>query len=218
MSELATTGGSVPALYNPQTEIDASDISLPRVKIGQFMSAAVQDDLVKAGVIYSSLGQDDLDPEVLWDPKAKGDNPGLLFHILDLRKGWSASVDGDLKTFRDDDPERPDDAWRTYDYIVCLPEHDPELPFKLMFTRTGMAAAKKINFVLKKNAAKGPSYQSAFRLSTAARENDKGKFFVPLVSTVDGEAKNVQAAEGLIGLVAATPRTDAQTSGDAPAI
>ncbi len=205
MSNIEKTAPALPALYDAQTEIGTEDIRLPRVKIGQFMSAAVQEQLIAPGVIFSSLGADDGDPVALWDPKAKGENPGLLFHVLDMRKGLSLSDGGELQTWRFGDPDAPTEAWTTYDFAVCLPEADPDLPYKLLFTRSGRAAAEKINLVLKKGAARGPAHGNAFRLTSSPRENDKGKFFVPRVQIVEAQAAYIKTSEELAVLIASTP-------------
>ncbi len=194
-----------PALpYTPALDINSSDMQLPRVKIGQFMSSAVQEQLVKPGSIYSSTGEDDPAPEVLWDPKSKG-APGVLFHVLGLTKGRSCMVDGRFERYAIDAPDAPADSWVTYDYVVCLPEFDPEVPYKMLFTRTQTACAKSINTVLKKNESRGPSYATAFRLTTAERENAKGKFFVPRATVV--EATQLESVTPMaLAMAGATPQ------------
>jgi hypothetical protein len=196
---------------NVANEISAEDIALPRVKIGQFMSQAVQDQLVKPGAIFSSLGQDDAEPATLWKP---GDKKGLLMHVLQLRKGWSLMQDGNLETWRFDDPTRPDDAWATYDYTVCLPEVDPDLPYKFLFTRTGRSAAQKINLQLKRAPQ---AHEIAFRVESLERSNDKGRFFVPRIVNEPADKKNVAAAADLLSMIAPAAAAPAAVSNE-PAI
>ncbi len=198
----------------PALDIESSDMQLPRVRIGQFMSAAVQEQLVKPGAVYTSTGEDDPAPVVLWDPKSKG-APGLLFHVLDLTKGRSCMVDGSFERYGYDDPDAPPEAWVTYDYLVCLPEADQEVPYKMLFTRTQTACAKAINTVLKKNEARGPAYTTAFRLTTVERENAKGKFFVPRATVV--EADQLEAVTPM-ALAMTAVRSPARSTGDEPAI
>lgn len=205
----------VPALVQtPALDIDAGDVTLPRIKFGQPNSVAVQDGLVPAFGIYATNGPDDIQPDVLHELD-KGE--GLLIHVLGLRKGKSLSVDGELHTWAFSDPSAPQDAWVTYDYIVCCPEADPEVPYKFLFTRTGAPAAKQINTVLKKNEGRGPAYVTAFRVSTIKRENDKGRFAVPRVRVVDATDEGIQASAKLAGLVAGTS-IESNATGDAPAI
>lgn len=208
-------GAQVPALaQTPATEITADDVALPKLKIGQFMSNAVQENLVPAGSLFTSLDQDDPDPQVLWEP---GNDDGVTFYVLSLRKGKSVSEGGELVTFDFNDPDAPPDAWVTYTYAIAIPEVDEDLPFKFLLTRTGKPAAQQINLILKKNAAAGPSYGIAFEVRTAERSNDKGKFFVPRVRQVEADAKQVEVAERLALMIAGEPAA-AQATGDEPSI
>lgn len=193
----------VPALRpTPALEIEAQDIALPRIYIGQYMSKAVQEQLVKAGSIYSATGQDDGDPQVLWN---QGDDSGVVFYVLGLRKGKSIQDNGELVLFDYDDPNAPPDAWVTYNYSVAVPSVDTEIPFKLLLTRTGTPAARNINLILKKNATRSPAWATAFSLTAAARENAKGKFFVARVQQVEHVKEDVEFAEQLALMIAAAP-------------
>ncbi len=214
---VAERPSAVPALVQPRLELDSSDVALPRIYIGQHMSNAVQEGLVKPGSIFAAIGADDADPSVLWEP-ADNPKPGVLFHVIGLRKGKSITVDGDLQTFDFHDPSAPAEAWTTYSYFVVLPDHDQDMPFKLLLTRTGAPAAKQINLVLKKNEARGPSWESAFRLTTAKRENDKGKYFVARVSVAEASASNVGVAEALAGIVQSQGTPEIAAHSDEPAI
>ncbi len=200
--------------HTPALDIGSEDMQLPRVKIGQFMSAAVQEQLVKPGSIYSTTGEDDPSPISLWDPKTKGE--GVLFHVLDLRKGRSAMVDGQFERYAYNDPDAPAEAWVTYDYAVCLPEVDPEVPHKMLFTRTQTPCAKAINTVLAKNQARGPAYATAFRLTTVERENAKGKYFVPRATIVETTSLGLEAAAALAMAISSIP--EQQATGDEPSI
>jgi len=193
----------VPALRpTPALEIEAQDIALPRLYIGQFMSKAVQDQIVKAGAIYSATGQDDPDPQVLWN---QGDSDGVRFYVLSLRKGKSIQDNGELVLFDYDDPNAPADAWVTYNYAVAVPSVEEDVPFKLLLTRTGTPAARNINLILKKNATRNPAWATAFNLTAAPRENAKGKFFVARVSQVEAVKAEVETAEQLALMLAAAP-------------
>ncbi len=209
---------AVPDLVRtPALTITAEDVALPRIYIGQFMSKAVQDQLVKPGCIYAATGQDDPDPNVLWDKSTKGDNPGVLFYVIGLRKGKSISDGGELQLFDFDDPNAPADAWVTYNYSVLVPEVDVEVPFKLLLTRTGRPAALQINTVLKKNAIKGPAWHNAFRLTTAERENAKGKFFVARVAIAETDQEQIAVAESMALMMSSAVVSHGSTS-EEPAI
>lgn len=205
---------AVPALihHNP-VEIDANDIALPRVKVAQQMTAQADAGLVKSGQIFSSISEDDAD--VLF--AGKGD--GVLFHVLGLRKGKSLNVDGDLMTWAFNDPDAPADAWTTYNYVLCLPEHDTDVPYKFLMTRTATPTARGLNLMLKKGEAAGPSYALAFRLTTAQKKNAKGTYYVPIVRPADPTEAGVAASERLAAMIAdALPEATQASAASAPAI
>lgn len=201
---VAETRSAVPAMvHRPALEIDGGDIALPRLYIGQFMSDAVKDGIVRAGSIYAATGQDDPDPQVLatGDPKVGvSRDDGVIVHILGMRKGKSFSDGGELQLFDFNDPSAPKEAWVTYNYTVCLPEIDAEVPFKWLLTKSGSATAKSINMVLMKSGA--PAHEIAFKFWTAKRENQKGEWFVAQAARVDADAQNVEIAERLSAMVA----------------
>lgn len=208
----------VPALpYAPPLEIGNEDIALPRLKIGQPGTPQVQEELVKAGNLFVTTGDD---AETVLD--AKTAKQGLLVHVLSLTKRKSLSSDGELETWAFNDPEAPADAWTTYNYVVILPEVDDEVPHKWLLTRTATPAARQINTVLAKNAARGPAYASAFRITTVEKKKDQYRWFVPRVSVVEADPKHVEAAARLSEMVAGS--IPEQSSGaspddaDAPAI
>lgn len=216
--EVAVPAGQVPDLVRtPALTITHEDVAAPRIYIGQFMSAAVQQQLVKAGSIFAALAGDDPDPNILY---VHGDkkNPGVLFYVLGLRKGKSISADGELKLWDFDDPNAPAEAWVTYNYTVFAPDVDTDIPCKLLLTRTGRQTALKINTVLARNVVAGPAWVNAFRLTTAERENSKGKFYVAQVKQVEADAGDVKVAEGLALSVAAAPQRDFASTGEQPAI
>lgn len=213
MTEVATTGSNLPALA-PTPALDAigsDDIALPKLYKGEYQSQLVQDDVVPKGSIFVASGPDDPDPQVVWEMPAKGKEAaeGVLVHVLDLKKGKSISVDGDLQTFAFDDPAAPDDAWATYQYVVVLPEVDEEIPVKLLLTKTSAPTAKRINFLLKKNESRGPAYATAFRLTTVPREKSANgqtyKWFVWQARQVEADPKHVAIAETVSAMVAQRP-------------
>jgi hypothetical protein len=216
-TEVAPAPSAVPALVStPALEITAEDVALPRIYLGQFMSGHVQEQTVPAGCIFTATGQDDPDPQVLWELDADKAT-GPLFYVLGLRKGKSITVDGELETFAYDDPNAPADAWVTYNYFVALPEVDTDVPYKFLMTRTARPAAQQINTVLAKNVAKGPPWVNAFRVTSVERKNPKGKYFVPRISVVEPDDKHVAAAEVLATMIAGRT-ADVQARGEEPAI
>lgn len=207
-------------IRTPALTITADDIALPRIYIGQYMTGAVQEGLVKAGQIFTANGKDDPDPNVLWskDEDPDSENP-VRFYVLHLRKGksWSAGPGEELELFDFDDPNAPSDAWVTYNYTVCVPSVDADVPFKLLLTRTGKNAALQINTVLKKNSAAGPAWVNCFGLTAVLRENTKGKFYVPRISIRDASQDEVAIADR-IGLDMSASTMDAPATGSQPQI
>lgn len=209
----------VPALVaTPALEIDGGDISLPKLYIGQQMSQAVQDELVKSGQIYLAAGEDDPDPQVIFDPDSKAkSNDGVLIHVLGMRKTKSLSENGELTTFSFHDPDAPPEAWVVYNYVVALPEIEEDVPVKMAWSRTKTPAAKVINTQLAKRSDEGPPWSLAFRVTTVKKKNNKGTYFVPRVVPVDSTEENVALAERLAVLISGT-QVDRESTGDEPAI
>lgn len=193
---------AVPALApTPATTITAEDIAIPRLYIGNLTSGAVREQLAKFGDVYLALGADDTEPQVLWSLNSS--DAGVLFHVLHLRKGKSWSPDGGrLELYDFDDPSAPAEAWTTYNYTLFLPEVDEDMPARLLLTKTGRATAQKINTVIARNAGAGPSWQNAFRLTSAKRKNDKGEFAVAQVALAEADPKHVQRAGELFSQIA----------------
>lgn len=206
-------GGAVPL------DIDAGDVSLSRIKVAQSTTRQAQAGIVTPGQIFASTSEDDAN--VLFDPKAKNAE-GVLIHVLGMTKGKSASIDGSLERYAFNDPAAPPDSWVTYDYIVCAPELEDPFPLKWLMTRSGAPAAKAINTVLRKRQADGPPQANAFRITTAQRKNDKGTYFVPVVSVVEADPKHVEASSQLAAMIASSPTTPVSVPSlppaDAPAI
>jgi hypothetical protein len=223
MTAVAKREASVPDMVRtPALSITAEDIALPRIYLGQFMSQAVQEGLVKAGQIFSATGADDPDPTILWSSDGKGEfKDGVPIYVLTIKKGksWTAGPGEELQLFDYDDPAAPADAWVTYGYVVAIPALDDQVPFKLLLTRTGKPAALQINTVILKQAAAGPAWLTKFVLTTAPRENNKGKFFVPRVAVGEAVAAEVAIAE-TIGLALNSAAVERPQSGatEQPAI
>lgn len=206
-SEVATTGSQVPDLVRPSaSQITAEDISLSKIYVGQFITKAVTDELVKAGDIFAATGQDDNEPQVL---VKKGAKEGLRFHVLGLRKGRSLSVKGQkLRTFAFDDPEGIElGAGVTYTYTVALPDVDPDVPFTVLFKRSGSPAARKINTVIMKHQISGPQHEVAFELTSSERESDDGKYYVPQVRQLEARPDDVATAAELAELIGAAAQS-----------
>lgn len=227
-----TTPAAVPALaYSPTQEMTSDDISLPKLKIGQFMTPHVQESRVKAGAIFTELSKDDPDPVVLSDCPTlrEGAKDPVTIYVLGLRKGKSLSSDGDdLETWDFNDPDAPAEAWTTYTYTIAVPDADEQLPYKLLLTRTSTPAAKQINLILQKAAAFGDPSEVAFELTTAFKEKDDYKWFIAQArqaqepsSAAERKKREAQLAivRNLASLVQGAPAPQsASPAADEPAI
>lgn len=206
----------VPALVHatPHLDLDANDIGLPRIKVAQAMTKQTQEELVSPGQIFSSFSEDDAD--VLYD----GEGDGVLAHVIGLTKGKSLSVEGDLQTWAFNDPDAPAEAWVTYNYVLCLPEVDVDVPYKFLVTKSGRNAARAWNLLLKKAEATGPSYRIAVRLTTTKKKNDKGTWFVVNVRPAEATEAGITAAAKLAAMITDALPNEAvpQTAADAPSI
>lgn len=202
---------AVPDLVRtPALDIGAEDVALPRIHIAQFSSKAVQNDLVKPGILYSSVGQDDPEPVELAAP--------LLLHVLTMKRAKSYSEKGgDLERYEYNDPDAPAGAWVTYDYTVVLPAYDADVPYKFLMTKSGRPAAQQVNTVLIRHAQSGPPWELAFEVHTAERTNDKGKYWIPQVRQVETKPENVAVAEAL-GIMMSSSAVEASSTGSQPDI
>lgn len=210
--------GGVPALYTPPPmEIDASDVQIGGVKFGHPSSTLCQDHDIKLGTIYTATSKDDPDPQTLYVPGGKDE--GVLLHVLGMYKGKSYGSGDDFETWGFNDPDAHPDADTTYNYQLALPEIDPDMPFKMTVSRSKAAAARTINTVLVKNAAKGPAYTFAFRMTTVnKRKEGVGSWTVPQVRLVEATPENVAIAEQLAMMVGSRNEAPAAPASDAPAI
>lgn len=192
-------GGAVaPLSYDPASQIEARDLALPRLYVAQAITNAVQDGSAKPGDLFIAQDSDDPEPVIL---AKKGSEDGVLFHVLALRKGKSISEGGELRTFRFDDPTAPAEAWVTYTYALLVPDYDTELPVRWLLTRTGRPAAQKINTVLFRTSGSQPPYESAFRVTTVERSNDRGRYFIPRIHPAESKPENVEACAALYAMV-----------------
>lgn len=210
---------AVPAMVQPALEIEASDIQLPRLYIGQYSSKAVKNKHVpvNAGDIFLAQGAEDPEPIVLYE---EGADPttGPIIYVLGMHRGKSYSEEGgELELYAYDDPAAPEKAWITYNYTLAIPAWDEDVPVKWLCTKTARPSAQKMNTTLMKNADRGPSWTNAFRISTAGRSNPKGDYFVPMVTNVECDMEQADIA-GTLAILVAGQRSDFASTTEEPAI
>lgn len=220
---VARQAPAVPDLApTPATSITAEDIAVPRLYVANYMSEAFKRKRVDFGDVFLAAGPDDTDPQVLWSLDSK--DPGVLAHVLHLRKGksYSPAPGAPLDTWDFDDPNAHQDAWTTYTYTLILPEVDREMPAKMLLTKSGKPVAQKINTVLARNSAQGPMWLNAFRITSARRQKDQNEWAIFQASLVQADPDNVLAAGDLFSILAPgfaqQGSRSSTTTGDEPEI
>ena len=191
---------AVPALApTPATTISAEDIIIPRLYVGNPLSKAVKHKRASYGDLYLAAGPDDPEAQVVYE--AGSDAPGVLVHVLHLlkRKSWAPKGEQPI-SWDFDDPEAHEDAWITYNYTLFLPEIDPDMPVKLLLTKSGRTTARRINTVLGRGA--GPLWGSAFRLTSAEQKSTDHEWMTVEAAQVTAEPAHVAQAGELFTLIA----------------
>lgn len=135
-------------------ELDSDDILIPRLKVGQKMSKAVDEHGELYGATYVLRSRDDVDPTVVAQAPAKGElGEPVVFYVHGMpRKQWSWTRPDkslgrgvDYPLLSDVEGGDPRKVRRTYDYLVTLPDF-PLLPVRfLMHGAWAGQAAKQIN-------------------------------------------------------------------------
>lgn len=185
-----TNDSSVAKVSQPVLDLDADDIVLPRIYIGQPQSNAVSAKMAEVGDIYSACSQDGTDAEVLLADKDMENSDGITMHVLSMRKGKSYKdpETGEFNSYTFNDPDAPFEADTTYNYMVCLPEFDAQLPYKLLLKRSGAPTARLINTILSKHINRGPCWEVPLLLKSFKRNNPKGASGVYYIARVARKA------------------------------
>jgi hypothetical protein len=178
-------GTAVAARSAESAGLDAGDILIPRLKLAQGISGLVTSRIVDYGSIFVAASRDDLEPEVVAEAPAKGEQvgPAVRFYVLgEPRKGWSwtqpdndlgrGSEYPDLRLVKDQDPRK---VRRTYDYLVTLPAYTM-LPVRfLMHGAWGGQAAKQLNTQLLLMKQKGiETHTVPFKLQARLTSSPSG--------------------------------------------
>jgi hypothetical protein len=224
-----TAPAGLPDLVPTSTmDIGAGDVTFPRIKIAHPSQTFVTDGVVPAFAIYQELNRDDDNKITLFAlPKGK-DKPdlekdpdaGVLFHVIAMKRGKSASVLGgqvvqrntpgsEFRSWSYDDPTAPSGAGVdvTVNYVLYTPElDDAEQPHRLLLTRTSTSTARTLNTLIQLAERRGqPAYTLAFRLTSERRERDADgqtqRWGIFKIRQVEAASENVQAASAMTALV-----------------
>ena len=211
-NEVAATTPAVPDLVQtPATTIGFEDIAPPTLYVAQRTSSAVDTGAVKYGDLFIAQGKDDPEPQVLrtYEPE---NGEGVLFIPLHMIKKWTHSDGENLTSWAYGDTGQPPaeavalsektgkPVFRTYNYVVFVPEYDTEMPVNFRLnSRSQRPAANAINITVSRNTGKW--VDSAFRVTTLKKESGANKWAIPVVTKAKATAAQHKAADALLQLI-----------------
>lgn len=229
-TDVVPTASAVPDLVaTPATSIGFEDIAPPTLYIAQRTSGAVDNSLVKYGDLFIAQGKDDPEPQVMREYQDDTTANGVLFIPLHMYKTWTYSDGENLRSWPYGDGQPPADAvqlaestgkpvFRTYNYVVFVPDYDPEMPVNLRLnSRSQRPAANAINLAVSRNGS-GKWYDSAFQITTKKSESGANKWAVPIVTKAKATAAQKKQAEALLALIAPGLAQRDHSASNAPAI
>lgn len=218
---VAPVDSALPELAaTPATSVEFDDIALPSLYLAHRLSKAVGSGLVNVGDLFVAFGSDDEEPQVVYE---KGGKEGVLFVPLHMYKTHTHSDGENLSSWPYGNGEPPAEAvqlaestgkplFKTYNYLVLLPDYDTELPVNFRLnSKSQRPAANKINLTVQR--AGGRWFQYAFRATTKMVPRGNSDYPVPVIEQVNlskdvaktAEALFAQVAPGLQARAAATP-------------
>lgn len=190
-----STAPALPAMYE---SVESSDRQLPSIYLLQGLSQAVQNEIGKPGQVIVGLGADDPSPEFLIeDPKSDS----FTAYILDRRRSYSRYQQGGqmewLTKEEYDEARRAQDreVWVNWHYTVSIPEVDPNVPMRLMLSKTaGLKASKNLNFIVDKALAMGHMPVAKFSVTEATSRNTGAKYHMLMVTATDADQESADIA------------------------
>jgi hypothetical protein len=193
-TEIVPVDGATPAYYGGRESIvPEEDLALPQLRIGHSSSLCVQEGDVPFGALYVAYDAADPEPQVLFRP---GEKAGVRVHVLGKRSVWCFNdEETDKYTVRDvrESPAPPvPDAQRGYEFAILIPAYDMTLPAVWLVKSSAMACGKRILTTIMRDG--GPPSRMCFELTTVARQNERGRWFVPQAVSVKPQPKHIEAA------------------------
>jgi len=186
---------SLPApVYSPE-DTTAEDISLPRIKVGEHNNDRVKSKSsdIEYGDIFTETSNDDSEPNVLArGGQGVGDvtDPPVLFFVLApvrISYSWNEQGTDEFVVAGPNDPRtiaqieafgsKGKDKWiprKGYNYLVCLPDVETQVPFKLLLKGMSSQAARHLETELRKAGQGGPFWEVPFYLT--AKQAKKGTY------------------------------------------
>jgi len=200
----------VTGLFAPGTEdMDASDVKVPRLKIGQPLSKEVVGGNISNGDIFNSITQE-IYSKFSPDPAQNGHVDVIFLNFLKTR----AQFDSDMKLIhmstngkhcssmlpREDGikicAECPDSLWTVNDkgedvpprcplqskYLTLISGRELEIPLTFLMKKSSMDAAKELNTEVK--LSRLPFYAFVYRIATKKKEDGKRVYWIPVIQKV----------------------------------
>lgn len=157
------------------TNIEASDIRLPRIELTQALSSAVQDGTHKQGTLINYITKQELKAPVvfvpvyifksaiLWRPRAEGG--GIVYKTQDFT---DPQVRKDIEWSGDQKPKAT-----LYINAVCKVEGE-DMPLVASFCNTSLKAGTNL---LSMVALSGTAWNYSYVLTPVKTQNNQGTFF-----------------------------------------
>lgn len=188
--EVAKQQDTPPAIWEgddtfAQEKVDATDLIIPKLMLGQYSSAAVQDGVVKAGEFYNSLRKNEV--------RGGEKEPVELIFFKKYKTWWEFRNDQYVRTV-EVTPENHNLPWEEEDgkdivtrkmlmnyYVLDVKDiaAGKKVPMIVTFKGTSYQAGKTLEFYKAELQTLNRSLPTqTFKLTCHREENDDGKFFV----------------------------------------
>jgi hypothetical protein len=219
-------GGALSAVVDNPYALSADDITIPRLRLAQYSSAAVKSRLVDFGDLYVGIGKEDANPTVVAKAGAPLGEP-LRFYIHRLTAGFNykdrenetqfgprGASYREVLQLADGDPRR---VFQKHDYLLTVPSY-PRLPVLfLMTSKWGGHSAKWINTQIGIAVQEGQNPLGiAFQIQTRQVDHPKGGFAEAVVQLADVKAKDAKSDAELVAkqaeIASSAQRYDADES------
>lgn len=196
---------ALPALPQMYERVEADDTQIPSVYLLQGLSSAVQEGIGRIGDVIVGLGADDPDPS--WLIGGPNDLTEFTAYILSRRVGYARIEDGSMEWLDRAEYEaaraaQDRDVWKTFHYVLCIPEYSEVLPARLMLTKTaGRKPSQRINHFIDKAVANGQTDPVCVRFQVAEDTNRKGQKYAvmnPSLGTPTNEGLEVARRQMLM--------------------
>jgi hypothetical protein len=189
---VASRGAAVAA-----AAITGDDLAIERLTIKNPGTRAANLENAPLGSITASLSSSDPAAKQIYDGPGTGE--GVLFHPVIVARGLDGEdpATGLYKMWIDGDPAAPLDAKRLYKAVGLAPEYSLTRPVEFMIRGSATWDTGKIFMTLVRETLPNPPWHLSIRITTIKQENDRGRWWAPVVEQVEAKPAHVQAAAAL---------------------